>query len=100
MRLLDMLPGGWGLIQLYLHGVAGNRLKPSHIGHFNRAGASKWETANKVYGNVDSWDWGAIQKTSNHLKYLLHKKLSVKTIGSYGVLPGAAKLEENGVLLR
>jgi len=91
---------GWGLIQLYLHGIDGNHLKYSHIGHFNRKGALKWEGINKGMGLVDDWDWKVIQKTSNQLKYLLHSKLSVKTKGSYGVLAGAEKLETNGIILR
>jgi hypothetical protein len=90
---------GWGLIQLYLQGINGNRLMASHIGHFNRAGALKWEAIHQDIGSVDSWDWKAIQKTSSHLKYLLHKRLSVKTIGSRGVLAGAEKLEKNGIKL-
>jgi len=91
--------GGWGLIQLYLHGINAGRLKASHIGHFNRAGAAKWAEVNKAKGDVDLWDWSAIQKTSSHLKYLIHKKLSVKTIGSSGVMAGAERLEKNGLIL-
>ena len=89
-----------GAFQLYLHGINANHLKPSHIGHFNRAGALGLEGINKDYGFVDVWDWKAVQKMSGHLKYLLHKKLSVKTIGSYGVLPDAEKLEECGTVLQ
>jgi len=91
---------GWGLIQLYLGGIKDAYLKHSHIGHFNEKGALRWEPFNKTNGRVNAWDWQAIQKTSSHLKYLLHKKLSVKTIGSYGVLPGAEKLEKGGFILR
>ena len=90
---------GWGLIQLYLHGINGDRLKASHIGHFNQAGAAKWAAVNKAKGPVDLWDWNVIQKTSSHLKYLIHKKLSVKTLGSCGVMAGAERLERKGLIL-
>ncbi|MCO5945357.1 hypothetical protein [Mucilaginibacter flavidus] len=92
--------GGWGLIQLYFGGIKDSTLKHSHIGHFNYKSALKWESINLQYGKVDLWDWQAIQKTSNHLKYLLDKKLAVRKIGTYGVLAGADLLEKRGIILR
>jgi hypothetical protein len=90
---------GWGLIQLYLGGVTGKILKHSHVGHWNQKGALKSECTSPIKGNVESWDWTAVQRASNQLKYLLDKKLSVKRLGNYGVLPGAAYLEEQGFSL-
>jgi len=91
---------GWGLIQLYFGGVANSVLKHSHIGHFNQKGALKWEGIDAQKGKVDLWDWKAVQKKSDQLKYMLDKKMSVKRIGSYGVLAGAEQLEKQGVILR
>jgi len=91
---------GWGLIQLYLRGVNGAYLSHSHIGHFNKKGALKWEGINLTNGKVGLWDWKAIQKVSSHLKYQLDKKFSVKRIGSFGVLKGAEELEKQGFILK
>ena len=90
---------GWGLIQLYLGGIKGPYLKHSHIGHFNQKGALKWEGVNHLNGKVDLWDWKAIKKTSDRLKYMLDKKLAVQRKGSYGVLMGAAQLQHQGITL-
>lgn len=90
---------GWGLIQLYLGGISGKTLKHSHIGRWNQKGALKSESNNSENGKVESWNWEAIQKTSSQLKYLLDKKLSVKRLGTYGVLRGAAYLEEQAFSL-
>jgi hypothetical protein len=86
---------GWGLIQLYFGGLKNNKLNQSHIGHFNEKEALKWEDINKVNGLVNLWDWTEIQTTSRKLKYHIHSKLSIKKIGSFGVLKGADKFELN-----
>lgn len=91
---------GWGLIQLYFGGLKNNELNQSHIGHFNEAGALKNEASNKFNGKVNLWDWREIQKTSRHLKYQIHNKLAIRKFGSFGVLPGADKLEREGVKFR
>lgn len=90
---------GWELIQLYFKGIHQNALHRSHIGHFNRKGALKWEGINKDNGKVDDWDWEEIEKTSRKLKYHIHNKLAVKNLGSSGVLSGAEILEQNGTIL-
>ncbi len=91
---------GWGLIQLYFGGLKNNELKPSHIGHFNEKGALKWEDNNSVNGLDSSWDWKEIQSTSRKLKYQIHNKLATRKMGSYGILSGADKLEQQGIKLR
>jgi hypothetical protein len=91
---------GWGLIQLYFGGLTNNELNQSHIGHFNESGALKNEGSTKFNGKVNSWDWTEIQVTSRKLKYQIHNKLATRKIGSFGVLPGAAKLEKAGTLFR
>ena len=91
---------GWGLIQLNFGGVKNNELKLSHISHYNEKGALNWEDTNYLNGLVSSWDWTEIQATSRKLKYQIHKKLATRKIGSFGVLPGADKLEKQGIKLR
>ena len=91
---------GLGLIQLYFGGLKNNTLKYSHIGHFNEKGALKWEVANNLNGLVSSWDWTEIHATSRKLKYQIHNKLAIRKIGSFGVLPGADKLEKQGIKLK
>jgi len=93
------LAEGWGLIQLYFGGQRDNILYHSHIGHFNEKGALKWQDTNKVNGKVDKWNWKEIEQTSRKLKTYLHNKIAVKKIGSYGILPGADRLNKNGIKL-
>lgn len=90
---------GWGLIQLYFGGQKNNELFHSHIGHFNEKGALKQEEANHFNGKVDKWDWKEIEKTSRKLKNQIHNKIAVRKIGSYGILPGANTLNNNGIKL-
>ena len=91
---------GWGLIQLYFGALTDNGLNPSHIGHFNERGALKWEGFNIGNGFVGLWDWAEIQTTSRKLKHQIHDKMSVRKIGSIGILAGADKLEKQGIELR
>lgn len=91
---------GWGLIQLYFGGLKNNELNQSHIGHFTEAGALKNEGSTKFNGKVSLWDWTEIQATSLKLKYQIHNKLATRKIGSFGVLPGADKLEKEGIKFR
>jgi hypothetical protein len=90
---------GWGLIQLYFGGLEGNTLFHSHIGHFNEAGALKSEGINKENGQVSLWNWKVIEQTSGKLKYQIHNKMSIRKIGSCGVLEGAENLSKDGVKL-
>ncbi len=91
---------GWGLIQLHFGGLKNNELNQSHIGHFNEKGALKNENITTFNDRVDSWDWTEIQSTSGKLKYHIHNKLSVRKIGSFGVLKGADLLEKDGIKFR
>jgi hypothetical protein len=91
---------GWGLIQLYFGGLKNNELNQSHIGHFTEKEALKNENITTFNGRVDSWDWTEIQSTSRMLKNYIHNKLSIRKIGSFGVLKGADLLEKNGTKFR
>jgi hypothetical protein len=91
---------GWGLIQLYFGGIKNQELNRSHIGHFNEKGALKLEGINLVNGKVSNWDWKEIEVTSRKLKYQIHNRLTVKKLGSFGILNGADKLEKQGIKLR
>jgi hypothetical protein len=91
---------GWGLIQLYFGGIRNNELNHSHIGHFNEKGALRNEIPHHFMGKVNSWDWNEINATSRKLKYYIHNKLSVRKIGSFGILKGADLIEKQGFKLR
>ncbi|MBV4357597.1 hypothetical protein [Pinibacter aurantiacus] len=91
---------GWGLIQLYFGGLKNNQLNLSHIGHFSEKGALKWQDEKSLNEPVSAWDWKEIAATSRKLKNHIHNKLAIKKIGSLGVLPGAEKLELQGVELK
>ena len=91
---------GWGLIQLYFGGIENNVLNQSHIGHFNERGALNRESISPRRGKVDEWDWSEINKTSRKLKYLIHTKMSVRKVGSVGVLKGADDLSKQGIEFR
>ncbi len=91
---------GWGLIQLQFGGLTSNDLYKSHIGHFNEKGASKWEGISSFNGDVNQWDWLAIQKTSRNLKYYISNKLATRKVGGFGILPGADSLEKQGIKFR
>ncbi len=90
---------GWGLIQLYLGGQKNSILFYSHIGHFNEKGALRHEDTNHINGRVDKWNWKEVSQTSRKLKNHLHNKIATRKIGSYGVLPGADNLSDNGIKL-
>jgi hypothetical protein len=91
---------GWGLIQLYFGGFRNNELNHSHIGHFDERGALLNEVSNPFNGKVNSWDWNEIQATSRKLKYYIHNRLSVRKIGSFGVLKGVDLIEKQDFKLR
>ena len=88
---------GWGLIQLYFGGQKDSVLFYSHIGHFNEKAALKWETTTHFNGKAKKWNWKEIERTSRKIKSQIHNKMSVRKIGSYGVLKGADNLNSDGV---
>ncbi|MBO0358201.1 hypothetical protein J0X19_09620 [Hymenobacter sp. BT186] len=91
---------GRGLIQLYLGGRNSQGLHYSHLGHYSEKGAAAWESVSPSLGRTSLWNWQVINSTSRKLKYLLHNKWAVEKRGSIGILPGAAALEQQGVLLK
>ncbi|KUG08179.1 hypothetical protein [Solirubrum puertoriconensis] len=91
---------GWGLIQLYFGGQQNGVLAQSQLGHFNEKGAlAREDTYRSRLGLVAAWNWPEINATSHKLKHLLHSKRAVEKIGSIGILPGAAKLAQQGIVL-
>lgn len=109
MRRIDLNPGifgdrafrysfeGWGLIQLYLGGIAPHGAVESHSNHFTEAGAKSWEqTDRRERGPVDAWDWRKVTATSSALNRFV-RKLARYKLGSRPVLPGAAAAFEAGI---
>jgi len=96
---LSLLNKWMGLIQMYFGGVKNNQLHQSHIGHFNEKGALKNENGNELNGKVSDWDWKEVNFSSRKLKYQIDSKLVIRKVGSLGVLPGAAKLEQQRIKL-
>lgn len=92
--------GGWGMIQLYLGGVKNGILSLSHIGHFGKKDASKWEGTNTRKGSINDWEWEEVQATSKKLKQYIRRKLALQKLGTLDILPAAAKLQEQGIELR
>jgi hypothetical protein len=109
IRRIDLKPGvygdhtfrysfeGWGLIQLYLGGIAPHGAVESHSNHFTEAGAKSWEqTDRRERGPVGAWDWRKVTATSSALNRFV-RKLAHYKLGSRPVLPGAAAAFETGV---
>lgn len=90
---------GWGLIQLFFGGQNDNLLFNSHIGHFTKIKALKWEDTNQLKGRVDIWNWKEIEGASRKLKNHIHNKMAINKIRSYGILPGADELIKSGIKL-
>jgi hypothetical protein len=74
-------------------------LSQSHIGHFGEKDAAKWQETSKFNGSIQGWDWREVQATSKKLKQYIHSKLAVTKLGSIDILPGAGKLQEQGIEL-
>jgi len=91
---------GRGLIQLYFGGRSSQGLHYSHLGHYSEKGAAAWESVSPSLSNASQWNWQVINSTSRKLKHLLHNKWAVGKRGSIGILPGAAALAQQGVLLQ
>ena len=91
---------GWGMIQLYFGGVKNGILSLSHIGHFGEKDAAKWEGTNKLNGSIKDWEWTEVQATSKKLKQYIRNKLAIRKLGILDILPGANKLQQQGIELR
>lgn len=91
---------GWGLIQLSFGGVKNNELNQSLIGHQSQKRAMMWERNHSMLGRVSKWDWTEVEITSRKLKNQIHHNMAKRKIGSFGVLDGADKLEEQGIKFR
>lgn len=90
---------GWGLIRLYFGGMKDNQLHKSQIGHFDEKGALGKENFSELNGKVSDWDWKEVNSSSRKLRYQIQNRLSLKKVGSSGVMAGAAKLEQQGIKL-
>jgi hypothetical protein len=91
---------GWGLIQLYFGGVKQGELHRSHVGHQSEKRAMALENGALNLGPVSKWDWNEVEKVGRALKRQIHNKMAKRKIASVGVLPGADKLEAQGIKFR
>lgn len=92
------MTGGWGLVQLYLQALDGNRLENSHTNHNSAKRAEAWAPITGAEPGPASWDFQRIGAFSSRLNRQMRKR-SIGKIGSRPVLPGARKLWEQGVSL-
>ena len=90
---------GWGLIQLCFGGQQQNRLHHSHIGHFEEKGAAKWEDLGQEKSLANQWNWKEVKATSGMVRRQI-QKMSVRKIGSCGVMQGADDLGKARLTLR
>jgi hypothetical protein len=90
---------GFGLIQLHFGGLKSNKLTKSFLSHVSKKGAYNWEGINTLEKNVSTLDYKEIEKTSRKLKYIIHNKLAIRKIGSFGIIPEAEMLLKNGIQL-
>jgi hypothetical protein len=91
---------GLGLIQLYFGGLKKNELYQSHIGHLTEKKALQLEHSDILEYKTNQWDWRVIEQTSRKLKYHIHNKLSIRKLGSLGIMEGADQLTKKGVTFR
>jgi len=90
--------GGWGLIQLYLEAVRGERLRPSHTSHNSEKRALAREAVYPHLGAAASWDWAAVGRWSRRLNRYIRTR-GVATHDGRAVLPGAQRLAQSGITL-
>jgi hypothetical protein len=90
---------GWGLIQLVFGSAAddGTGLARSHTNHNTAQRALKWSKVTPTAGDPERWDWTLISRTSNKLNRLI-RRMAVRKIGPWPVLPEAARLIADGGL--
>lgn len=88
---------GWGLVQLYLGTSAEPGLISSHTNHYTQKGAETWSKTSQN-SDVALWDFKRISAFSSRLNREI-KKLSVGSLGSRAVLPGALRLWQSGTPL-
>ena len=89
---------GWGLIQLYLAALRGERLENSHTNHNSAKRAEAWAPLGGAKPGPAAWDFKRIGAFSARLNRQI-RKLGVAKLGSRVVLPGALKLWDRGISL-
>lgn len=90
---------GWGLIQISFGIISEKLLQSTVISHFTEKGAQRWETSGNDKGPVSDWDWASVNSYSRKLKYHIHKKMAVRLQNGSAVLPEAARLEKEGLII-
>jgi hypothetical protein len=89
---------GWGMIQLYLGGVAPEGLVDSHTNHNSEQRALAFEPFHAVQmAPVAAWDWKEVVRTSSRWNRRLRGPLAVARHGSRPVLAQAAALHSTGL---
>ncbi|MBX3172403.1 MAG: hypothetical protein KF760_33675 [Candidatus Eremiobacteraeota bacterium] len=91
---------GWGLIQFYLRAPKNARLSPCHTNHNSEKRARAWQTtyADEL-GEVQDWNWDAVQSLSSRLNRGI-RKLGVAKFGTRPILPAAqSMLNDNSLQL-
>ena len=89
---------GWGMIQLYLGGVASEGLVASHTNHNSEKRALAFEPfAEAVKAPAAAWDWQEVIRISSRWNRRLRGPLAIARNGSRPVLAQAAALHSTGV---
>lgn len=90
---------GWGLIQLYLGGIRGQKIFHSHTNHNSEKRALKWsDTYSSELGNPKVWNWKTVTSESGKLNRFI-RKLAISTNNGRPILPYASALIDDGYTL-
>lgn len=91
---------GWGLIELYFGQLRGGNLSNCHTNHNSEQRARTWAPTyadDPAMGEVDSWNWKEVSRTSSRLNRFLQGRAAGK-LHSRPVLPAAWEAQSSGAL--
>jgi hypothetical protein len=87
---------GWGLIQLYLHGLRDGRISCSHTNHNTEKRAQNWEDAYfDRLGPASAWDFKAVTSISSKINRFIRKVAPAK-FGPRPIMPAANQMVKKG----
>jgi hypothetical protein len=89
---------GWGLVQLYLEPPRERQLHNSHTNHNSPERAAAWSDVTDHIGSPSEWNWARVSSFSGRLNRFI-RSLAVAKQGSRPILPDAAALRSEGVVL-